>query len=305
MNNDNRSLLEMNPAMRFVVFFIMTGISLLLGFFISFSFASFILHVPFSDLPKVMLDPKNGSISLITNAFATIISFLIPSIAVAYFTKGKVLQNMGFHTIKNSKQVFYVILLSVNGLYLSGALASLTQIIPISPNLNKWVLELEETYKQAMGAITQMKSIADLFVNLTLVALVPAVVEELYFRGALQKTLKDWSGKGWLAVMVTAIIFSAFHFSFFGFLSRMALGIILGLIFDYTKTIWLPILLHFINNGVAIISIYLVRNDVKKMNQVMDEGMPIYMGAIAILVVAYILTQLKKTYHERLENDIH
>ena len=85
----------------------------------------------------------------------------------------------------------------------------------------------------------------------------------------------------------------------------MALGILLGLIFDYTKTIWLPILLHFINNGVAIISIYLVRNDVKKMNQVLDEGMPIYMGAIAILVVAYILTQLKKTNHERLENDIH
>lgn len=305
MNNDNRSLFEMNPAMRFVIFFIMTGISLLLGFFISFSFAAFILHVPFSDLPKAMLDPKNASISLITNAFATIISFLIPSIAVAYFAKGKVLQNMGFHTIKNSKQVFYIIILSVAGLYLSGALASLTQIIPISPSLKKWALDLEETYKQAMGAITQMKTVADLFVNLTLVALVPAVLEELYFRGALQKTLKDWSGKGWLAVMVTAIIFSAFHFSFYGFLSRMALGILLGLIFDYTKTIWLPILLHFINNGVAIISIYLVRNDVKKMNQVMDEGMPIYKGAIAIMIVALILVQLKKTYHERLENDIH
>ena len=289
MNNDNRSLFEMNPAMRFVVFFVMTGISLLLGFFISFSFAAFILHVPFSDLPKAMLDPTNAGISLITNAFATIISFLIPSIAVAYFTNGEVSRNMGFHKIKNSKQVFYIIILSVAGLYLSGALASLTQIIPISPHLKKWALELEETYKQAMGAITQMKSIGDLFVNLTLVALVPAVVEELYFRGALQKTLKDWSGNGWLAVIITAIIFSAFHFSFFGFLSRMALGILLGLIFDYTKTIWLPILLHFINNGVAITSIYLVRNDVKKMNQVMDEGMPIYMGAIAIIAVAFIL----------------
>jgi membrane protease YdiL (CAAX protease family) len=151
-----------------------------------------------------------------------------------------------------------------------------------------------------------MKSGNDLFVNLLLVAFVPAVMEELYFRGALQKTIKDWFGNAIPAIILTAIIFSAFHFSFFGFLSRMALGVMLGFIYEYTKTIWLPILLHFINNGVAIIGLYLVRNDVQKTNQFMDEGMPIYWGAAALVVIIFLLLQLKKDIpNERLENDLH
>jgi membrane protease YdiL (CAAX protease family) len=212
---------------------------------------------------------------------------------------------MGFQKIKNSKQVFYVMIIAIAGLYISGALASLTQLLPIPQKLNTWALDLEETYKKAMGAITQMKTINELLVNIILVALIPAVVEELYFRGGLQKIMKDWSGNPWIAIIITAIIFSAFHFSFFGFLSRMALGIILGCIYEYTKSIWLPILLHFINNGVAITGLYLVRNDIQKTKQLMDEGMPIYYGAIALVLVVFILIHLKKdTQNERLENDI-
>jgi membrane protease YdiL (CAAX protease family) len=86
----------------------------------------------------------------------------------------------------------------------------------------------------------------------------------------------------------------------------MALGVMLGFIYEYTKTIWLPILLHFINNGVAIIGLYLVRNDVQKTNQFMDEGMPIYWGAAALVVIIFLLLQLKKDIpNERLENDLH
>jgi membrane protease YdiL (CAAX protease family) len=305
MNNDHRSLFEMRPAMRFVIFFILTGISLLLGAMISFSLLAFALHIPFSSIANAMLDPQNAKFSLLANALAAIISFLIPSWAVAYFSKGSIVANMGFNKIGNIRKILLVILLAFSGLLLSGALASLTELIPISNDLHNWAMGLEATYKKAMVAITQMKSVKDLLVNLLLVALIPAVVEELYFRGALQKTVKDWFGNAIVAIVITAIIFSAFHFSFFGFLSRMALGILLGLIYEYTKTIWLPILLHFINNGVAIVALFLVRNDVKKTNQLMDEGMPIYWGIISLVIIIFLLFQLKKeSQYERLENDI-
>ena len=76
-------------------------------------------------------------------------------------------------------------------------------------------------------------------------------------------------------------------------------------IYEYTKTIWLPILLHFINNAVAIVGLYLVKNDVQKTNQLMDEGMPIYWGLVAAVAVVFLLLQLKKsTPNERLDNDI-
>lgn len=305
MNNDHRSLLQMHPAMRFVIFFLITGISLILGAMISFSVVAFVLDVPFSALSSAMLAPENAKISLVANAIASIISFFIPSWAVAYFSKGSIAQNMGFKKIEGIHKVLIVILLAFVGLALSGALASATELIPISKSIHNWALALEDSYKKAMVAITKMKSINDLFVNLLLVALVPAVMEELYFRGALQKTIKDWFKNPVYAIILTAIIFSAFHFSFFGFLSRMALGIILGFIYEYTKTIWLPILLHLINNGVAIVGLYLVKNDLGKTNQLMDEGMPIYWGVVALALVIFLLLQLKKhTPHERLDNDI-
>lgn len=305
MNNDNRSLFEMKPAMRFVLFFLITGISLLLGVMISFSVTAFILKTPFATLSTALLDPQNAKVSLLANALASIISFLIPSWAVAYFSKGPIAQNMGFHKVGNSHKLIIVIILAFAGLALSGALASLTELIPLPKNTHDWATDLEETYKKAMGAITKMKSFYDLLLNLLLVAFVPAVMEELYFRGALQKTIRDWFGNATTAILLTAIIFSAFHFSFFGFLSRMALGIILGYIYEYTKTIWLPICMHFINNGVAIIGLYSVRNDIQKTNQLMDEGMPIYWGILALVGVVVLLIQLKKAaVYERLDNGL-
>lgn len=305
MNNAPRSLFEMHPAMRFLIFFIMTGISLLIGAMISFSLVAFALNIPFSSIATAMLDPQHAKFSLLANALAAIITFLIPSWSVAFLTEGSTLANMGFTKIGGIKKWYIVVLLAFLGLLLSGALASVTELIPVPKNINSWALELEETYKKAMAAVTKMHSLNDLFVNILLVALIPAFVEELYFRAALQKTIKDWFGNAFIAIIITSIIFSAFHFSYFGFLSRMALGILLGFIYEYTKSIWFPILLHFINNGVAIVGLFLVRNNVQKTNQFMDEGLPIFWGAIAVVGIIFLLIQLKKeSPYERLENDL-
>jgi hypothetical protein len=302
MNNDTRSHLQMIPALRFAIFFVVTGISLILGGLISFSVAAFVLHVPFNELSRAIFDPKNGNMLLFINALTTIISFLIPSVTVAYFTKGSIVSNMGFKKIEHFKQIGWVIILALLGLYLSGALSTLTQMIPIPNNLNTWASNLEETYKKGMGGVMHMQSRNDLIAILILVALIPAIFEELYFRGGLQKTIKDWSGMPVLSIIITAIIFSAFHFSFFGFLSRMALGIVLGFIFEYTKSIWLSILMHFLNNGIAILSLYLLRNNPQKMNQAMDDnGAPLYLGAIALIFIIYFLRLLKNKKSDSLD----
>ena len=74
----------------------------------------------------------------------------------------------------------------------------------------------------------------------------------------------------------------------------MALGILLGFIFEFTKTIWLPILLHFINNGIAIVALYSVRNNPARVEKVMEESFPIYWGLLACLIIYYLLIKLKK-----------
>ena len=302
MRSEDRSIYHMSPPVLFFLLLGITAISLIIGGLITFSIVAGYLHISFAETQLALLDAKNAHIALFANAFASLIAFLVPSFAVAFFTNGRIAKNMGFKCIKSIRLVYLVLLLSFVGLLLSGSAASLTEKIPVPTNFKAWATGLENTYKQAMLAMTKMNSIGDLLFNIVAVALIPALVEELFFRGALQKTIKNWSGHAVISIVITAIIFSAFHFSYFGFLSRMALGILLGLIYEYTKTIWLPALLHFINNGIAVIALYSVRGDQHKIDKVMDENLPIYWGVIALAMVTYLLYRLKQEAHyERLD----
>ena len=75
----------------------------------------------------------------------------------------------------------------------------------------------------------------------------------------------------------------------------MALGIILGCIYYYTKTIWLPILLHFLNNGIAIVTLYTVRENPTNVDKIMDDNLPIYWGGVALIGIYFLLRQLKNS----------
>jgi hypothetical protein len=305
MRSEDRSIYDMSPPVRFFLLLGITAISLIIGGLITFSIVAGYLHVSFAATQATLLDPKNAHVALFANAFASLIAFLVPSIAVAFFTNGRIAQNMGFKSIKSIKLVYLVVLLSFVGLILSGSAASLTEKIPVPANFKAWATGLENTYKQAMMAMTKMNSMGDLLFNIVAVALIPALVEELFFRGALQKTIKNWSGNTVISIVITAIIFSAFHFSYFGFLSRMLLGILLGFIFEYSGSIWLSILMHFINNAIAIITLYSVRGNQVQVEKAMDESIPMYWGILAIGLVIYLLQQInKEANYERLDKNI-
>lgn len=295
MESSDRSLFNMTPPMRMALFLGATGIGMIAGAFISFSIVSALLHISMADMQKVIMQPEYASMAQFANALASIIAFGLPSIAVAFFTKGSLAANIGFSPIKSYQQIGIVILLAIVGLILSGALGSLTEKIPIPSDFKNWAETIEAQYKKAMLSMTHMTSLVDLGYALLAVAIIPAFIEEVYFRGSLQKILTDWTGKPYLAIILTAIFFSAIHFSYFGFLSRMALGIILGCIYYYTKTIWLPILLHFLNNGIAIVTLYTVRENPTNVDKIMDDNLPIYWGGVALIGIYFLLRQLKNS----------
>jgi hypothetical protein len=294
MENTSRGLFKMTAPMRLALFLGATGIGMILGALISFSLVAAMLHVGMNDIQRIILEPEYASAAQFANALASIIAFGLPSVAVAFFANGTLAKNMGFSKINAYQQIGLVIALALAGLVLSGALGSLTEKIPITSSFKNWAEGLEAQYRKALVSMTQMHSIVDLLYALLAVAIVPAIVEELYFRGALQKTLTEWTGKPYLSILITALFFSAIHFSFYGFLSRMALGILLGLIFEYTKTIWLSILMHFINNGIAIVALYSVRNNPARVEKVIDENLPIYWGLIACVGIYILFIKLKK-----------
>ena len=294
MESGSNSIFAMSGPMRLALFIAITGICMIAGAFISFSIVAALLNIRLGEMQTILLLPEHAQMAQLANSLASVIAFGLPSIAIAFFAKGYWLRNLGFNGIGNTTQVGLVIVLAIAGLFLSGSLGDLTEKIPLPSSLESWAKGMEDQYKKALLAMTQMKSFLDLFFALVTVALLPAIVEELFFRASLQNIFMDWFGKPYWAIVITAIIFSAFHFSYYGFLSRMSLGIVLGCIYYYTKTIWLPMLMHFINNAIGVTTLYFVKDNPQKVEAVVNGNLTYYWVFIAIIVVYLLLKKLKE-----------
>jgi uncharacterized protein len=143
--------------------------------------------------------------------------------------------------------------------------------------------------------IARMDNFMDYIISMIMVALLPAVFEETMFRGALQNLLSRWFKFPVLAIIVTAVIFSAIHFSYLGFLSRFALGFVLGWMYYRTGNIWLNIIAHFFNNGLALTVLYFSSKPGTKMDpSKMNEHYPLWVGLACIAVVIGLLLYFDK-----------
>ena len=132
-----------------------------------------------------------------------------------------------------------------------------------------------------------------MLMNVIIMAVLPALFEEMFFRGVLQQKLTQWWGKGHLAIFVTAIVFSAIHMQFITFLPRFLLGLLLGYLLRWGKTLWLPILAHFINNFVAVLTFYYQKSQSPDINPVTAETGSSN-GWIALISAATIVMLLIK-----------
>jgi hypothetical protein len=90
-----------------------------------------------------------------------------------------------------------------------------------------------------------------------MIGIIPAVGEELLFRGIIQRVLIQWTRNKHLGVWIAAILFSALHFQFYGFVPRALLGVMFGYMLIISGNLWLPVIAHFINNTVAVIAYYM------------------------------------------------
>ncbi len=118
--------------------------------------------------------------------------------------------------------------------------------------LEHWMKQSEQSAEQLTKAFLSFNGLGSFLYVLLIVAIVPALGEELLFRGVLQKIMVDWIKNYHVAIWVTAILFSALHMQFYGFLPRMLLGALFGYVFYWSGSLWLPILGHFINNGSVV-----------------------------------------------------
>jgi membrane protease YdiL (CAAX protease family) len=175
------------------------------------------------------------------------------------------------------------------GLHLPQALSSVEQ----------WIREKEET-AAAMGKnMISGTSLSVLFANLLAMAVVPAICEELLFRGALLSWLKNSFHNKHLAVWLSALVFSAIHLQFFGFFPRLLLGAYLGYLFLWTGSLWVSITAHFLNNAVIVVAAFLynigyITTDYEQVGSGGGEVLAIVLSLCATTVMVWYLWKKTK-----------
>lgn len=161
--------------------------------------------------------------------------------------------------------------------------------------IENWMMQKEEMASLLLGAFLKTNSIYGLLINLVIIGLLPAIGEELLFRGVILRLFKEAFKNIHVAVVISALLFSIVHLQFYGFFPRLLLGLILGYLFVYTKNLWAPIAFHLVNNSATVIIYYLHQRGLTETNA---ENFGSSNSAILIIgslvISAYILILIKK-----------
>lgn len=198
-----------------------------------------------------------GTINLMKMAqvVSVIFIFVAPAVLFAIFCTKAGIRYLGILT----KPAFNITVIAAVGMVVAlpliNGLAELNQHMQLPASLHsieEWMKQSEENAKLITEAFMQGTDTHTLFMNLFVVAFMAAIGEELFFRGMLQTVLIECFKNKHVSVWIGAILFSAFHMQFYGFVPRMFMGAYLGYLFLWSGSLWPGIIAHFMNNGLAV-----------------------------------------------------
>ena len=276
-----------------------TGFFLLLGLSLSFTVIIALLSTQFLGNEEAFSDPANAPMMGLIQAIAVLLGMFLPAWLVAAMLDRRPNRLLGFQKSITLKQVVLVMVIMVASVYFAGALGVLNKAIPISESWRIRFDNLEKKYAEQVEMMVNLKSFGGYLLSILLMAFLPALCEEALFRGGLQNFLSRGSRSPWLAIIIVSILFSIVHFSFYGFLPRLFLGIILGLVYYLTNNLWLSILAHFFNNALAVSVAYVFYQQGRPMTEVMNEDLSTsYWGLLMLPVLVLLLRSLKRSSSE-------
>lgn len=255
---------------------------------------------------KMNLDDQ-GTINVmkIAQVISVIFIFITPALLFAIFcTKAGtrylgILTKPAFSTTLIAAVGMVVALPLINGL----AELNLHMQLPASlHSIEEWMKQSEENAKQVTEAFMQGTDTSTLFLNLFVVAFMAAIGEELFFRGMLQKVLIECFKNKHVSVWAGAILFSAFHMQFYGFIPRMFMGAYLGYLFLWSGSLWPGIIAHFMNNGLAVFVGWLINrgeisDDTDKVGMNTQDWIYVAISAIMVIISLIMIYRIEKKKH--------
>lgn len=240
----------------------------------------------------------------ITLILSQVLTFIIPPLAYPILVKEKPLQYLGF----NRPSPWYLLI----GLIMMYAILPLNNVfaewnanlsLPESmKGIEKIIKMLQEQANATTEELLNIDSIGGLLINIFMVAGLAAFGEELLFRSIIQKSFVKICNNAHVGIFIAAFIFSFVHFEFYGFVPRLVLGLLLGYMYYYSGSVWVPMLMHFTNNATAVIIYYL--NNIGTTNiDVNSFGktgiIPLIISIIVLVILFHFAIKLRNKTTDR------
>jgi membrane protease YdiL (CAAX protease family) len=233
---------------------------------------------------------------------------LIPALIFACFYDKKPFKILKINNIKPYWRIGVAIALPFTLLPLTGMLAEWNDVMKFPDflaSLEQYLRNMENAAAEMTKVFLHAETGWGLLLNILIIAVIPAISEEFLFRGVVQNILKQWFRNVHWAVIVTALVFSAVHGQFFGFLPRFVLGLMLGYLFVTMRSIWAPVIAHFVNNGTAAVVAFLeskniVETSAEEFGAMKNAEIWGLISAAATALIFYLLWKrnLKENHHE-------
>jgi hypothetical protein len=176
-------------------------------------------------------------------------------------------------------------------------LAEMNQAIKLPASLKgveDWMRESESQAERVMKNIIFYTSTIDFFIILFVIAVLPAIGEELLFRGLVQNELLKALKNPHVAIFLTGFLFSFIHFQFYGFFPRMLLGVVFGYFYYWSGNLWVPIIMHFVFNGFNYILMNLNHSGTLELD-VENMSVPFWLVVVSVLLSGIIVFYFRKT----------
>ena len=268
------------------------------------------LGVSLTQLAVLISDPEGKALSftIFFQFLSQLGMFILPALFYGFFVSTKPTGYLKISKVPSAVSLLIVTFAVYAILPFINYLQDINQGLHISTGIDYWIRTKESQAQKLTEAFLKTESFGRLSINLVVMALMPAIGEELIFRGIVQRLFVKMTRNVHVGIFITAFIFSAIHIQFLGFLPRFALGIMLGYAFVISGSLWTPIWLHFVNNASSVVIYYLHFNGYIKVS--MDnfgntQNMVYVIGSLLVTIWFFIMmynkegASLKFKYHDK------
>ena len=223
--------------------------------------------------------------------------FLLPTLLHWFINEKRRLADFNGQPVGQVMGWGLVILLTISLMPVNSLIIGLNQALTLPDSLaplERWIRAKEDQMAELTKFLTTFRTVPQLAMAMLTIAVMPALSEEVLFRGVLQRKFIVWTGSIHAGIWLAAALFSAIHLQFYGFVPRMLLGALFGYLYVWSGNLWVPMLAHFVNNGFTIFLIFLYNRRLTSINIDSTGSVPLPVVLVGALVTTTALVLFKR-----------